>query len=79
MKGLVNFEIFGVLGQKKYRFVSKNSAWENSFFAYPTAKIINFPFFRKSHERSLNSCNESFFSKHCTIRAVIGMASMIHH
>ena len=49
------------------------------FFAHPAEKIINFLFFRSSHERSLNSCNELFLSKYCTIRAVIGMITMIHY
>ena len=70
-----NFEF-----RKDNKFVCKNPAWWNSFFAHPAEKIINFLFFWNSHERTWkNSCNELILSKHCTIFAVIGMATMIHH
>ena len=42
---------------KKDRFVCENPAWWNSYLAHPAEKIINFLFFCKSHERSLNYCN----------------------
>ena len=61
------------------KFICENPAWWNVFFVHPVEKIINFLFFRKSHERSLNSQNQSFLSEHCTIREVIGMATMIYH
>ena len=74
-----NFDFFWFYAKakKKYRFVCENPPWWNSFFAHPAEKIINFLFFWKSHKRSLDYCNELFLCKHCTIRTVIGMATIM--
>ena len=72
---IINFQ----LAQENIGLFAKIRPGEIFFFVHPAEKIINFLFFRNSHERSFNSCDELFLSKHCTIRAVIGMATMIHH